>query len=153
MSAFVNIHTHQKQNPETIEVLSFSILDKVQTTEFFSLGLHPWHIDSKNYSEQMTKLTDSITKHRPKAIGECGIDRGIDTDIELQKELFKQQIDISESLEIPMVLHCVRAWFDCLEIRKKLKAKQPWIFHGYTGNLDTAKKIIAQNCRIFCKRF
>lgn len=148
MSFFINIHSHKSPNEGAVAIVSYDVNQQVPSNVYLSLGMHPWYIHPEKFQDQLHQLYALIALRKPVAIGECGIDRRNALAIDLQKYCFEEQVLQSEKLKLPMILHCVRAWFDCLEIRKKLNAKQPWIFHGYTGNLDTAQKIIAQNCYV-----
>ena len=77
-----------------------------------------------------------------KAIGECGIDRVCDSDIEIQKYVFIKQIELSEQYHKPLIIHAVRSYPDIIAIRKKTKAKQPWIIHGFNGNEHSAEQLL-----------
>ena len=76
------------------------------------------------------------------AIGECGLDRSISASIELQKHYFTEQIRIAEKHTKPIIIHCVRAYYDLISIKKQLKSNLPWIIHGYSGNKETTLNLI-----------
>jgi TatD DNase family protein len=80
-----------------------------------------------------------------KAIGECGIDRVCGGDIEIQKDVFIKQIEISERHNKPMIIHAVRSHSDILSIRKETKAKMPWIIHGFQGNEQIVSQYLRHN--------
>jgi TatD DNase family protein len=80
-----------------------------------------------------------------KAIGECGIDRVCGGDIEIQKDVFIKQIEISEQYNKPMIIHVVRSHSDILSIRKETKAKMPWIIHGFQGNEQIVTQYLRHN--------
>lgn len=52
---------------------------------------------------------------------------------EKQITIFEWQIDLSEALQKPIILHDVKSHNEILALRKKHKAKQPWILHGFNG--------------------
>jgi TatD DNase family protein len=68
------------------------------------------------------------------ALGECGLDKITASDFELQKVVFKKQIQLSEKHQKPLIIHCVKAHQELIEIKKELKPKQVWIFHGFNTN-------------------
>jgi TatD DNase family protein len=76
------------------------------------------------------------------AIGECGLDRLISTDFEIQKSVFRKQIDIAEKLQKPLIIHCVRAVNELIAIKKQSQSKVPWILHGFNGNQEIMKRLI-----------
>ena len=63
---------------------------------------------------------------------------------EQQNKLFERQIDLSEALQKPMILHDVRSHNEIIALRKKHKAKQPWIVHGFSGTEQDVKQLIGQ---------
>ena len=64
------------------------------------------------------------------AIGEAGLDRLGPADILLQKEVFVRQILLSESVGKPLVIHCVKAFFRHLVLRKARCADIVHNFHA-----------------------
>ena len=79
------------------------------------------------------------------AIGECGLDRVCDADFELQKKVFIKQIELSERIAKPLIIHAVRTYPDIISIRKETKAKQVWIIHGFQGNEQSAEQLLKHN--------
>jgi TatD DNase family protein len=140
MISYINIHTHKPeyQNIELIDLATGIIWDLRWT---YSFGLHPWNIETSDIDSYLDKIEKLIEEKKIVAIGEAGIDRVIQTNIDLQKQVFMEQVSISEQFKIPIIIHCVKAWADLSEIRKQTKAKTPWIYHGFTGNLHTAQQI------------
>ena len=59
-----------------------------------------------------------------------------------QEEIFIRQIEISEQLEKPMIIHCVKAHEQLLSIHKKYQPKQEWIIHGFRQKPTIAKQFI-----------
>jgi len=76
------------------------------------------------------------------AIGECGIDLAIDTDIKTQERIFLKQAGIAENKKKPLIIHCVRAYNELIRLRKALKAEMPWIIHGFSGNTEQAVQLL-----------
>ena len=63
---------------------------------------------------------------------------------EKQIGLFERQIDLSEALQKPMILHDVKSHNEILALRKKHKAKQPWILHGFNGTEQDIQQLTGQ---------
>lgn len=124
-------HTHNRVK-EICAIVSIStdsnILDDFDTF-FFSIGIHPWHANL--IEDNFLKIEQNASKKNCLAIGEIGLDKLKGPSLEIQKEVFTKQILISENLEPPVVLHCVKTWNEMSEIKSKLKPKQTWIFHGF----------------------
>ena len=65
------------------------------------------------------------------AIGEIGLDKLKNKNLSKQTSLFIQQIEVAEELKLPVILHCVKSWNEIEKIKRQLKPKQKWIFHGF----------------------
>lgn len=76
------------------------------------------------------------------AIGESGLDRLCQTPYDLQLQVFREEVLLSEQLQLPLFLHCVRAIDDALRIRRELRARQPWIWHGYRGGAQIIEQLL-----------
>ena len=142
----VDLHTHNIKNNRSIQILNIFAQDlPVTDSEYvFSSGIHPWHIGNVNQDECLHLIEGSAKKNNMLAIGECGLDRSISIPIELQQTLFQKQVRISEEYSKPIIIHCVRAFSDLLNTRKKTKSQLPWILHGYTGNKETTQNLTRQ---------
>ena len=78
------------------------------------------------------------------ALGEAGLDKMHKASFEKQIELFEWQIELSEALQKPIILHDVRSHNEIIALRKKHKAQQPWILHGFSGTEQDEKQLIGQ---------
>ena len=76
------------------------------------------------------------------AVGECGLDRSIQTDFAVQKNCFSEQIRVAEKYDKPLIIHNVRASSDLIKLKKDHKSEIPWILHGYTGNPQSTLDLI-----------
>ena len=152
MNPFVNIHTHQSHidNKEFIEIYNIDVDShvNVDVTFFYSIGIHPWKCQQSTLNGSMAQwLNSSMAQwsNGPMVIGECGIDRACGIDIEIQKDVFIKQIEISEQHNKPVIIHAVRAHSDIISIRKETKAKMPWIIHGFQGNEQIVTQYLRHN--------
>ncbi|MFD1770063.1 TatD family hydrolase [Sphingobacterium suaedae] len=105
-----------------------------------SLGIHPWYIDT-NPSAQLDALHDHGKKKHVLAIGECGLDKLCDTEWTLQEKVFRRQVIFANSVNKPLIVHCVRAHQECLKILKDERVQVPVIFHGFEKNQLLAQQI------------
>lgn len=115
---------------------------------YFSLGIHPWFIERQNI-EAAFRTLESLTRH-PKllAIGECGLDKCIDTPMSAQIAVFSRQAQLSEALGKPLIIHCVRAFAELLQLKKRLAPKAAWIMHGFSGKPALAAQLIQHGCYV-----
>jgi TatD DNase family protein len=141
---FINIHTHQAQAVPsgTVEILNFySDFRRVAAGVQCSIGLHPWYLNDHS------RLTDELQQYAALpnvlAIGECGLDKVCNTPWELQTNVFKQQIHIANTLGKPLIIHCVRAYDQFLNIIKTEKPTVPVIMHGFNKNARVAGQLLS----------
>lgn len=80
------------------------------------------------------------------AIGECGLDKTVATDLARQIVLFEQHIALSEKWRKPIIIHCVRAYNELLRIKKRCKPKQAWIIHGFNNKPPVAEQLLKHGC-------
>lgn len=133
MSQFIDIHTHTSSQRDTA-IVDISIKESPQCRDSFcSYGIHPLFI-SENYAKQLQQLQLLATQKQIIAVGECGFDHRSRASLTLQKNIFEAEVGISEQFHLPLLIHCVRAASELLEMHKILKPTQAWIIHGFNSN-------------------
>ena len=147
---FYDVHTHQIYSEDNddpyyscifdVYSLEFEVAKELHQRHSFSCGVHPWY--SEDSETQMTYLTEITSSPRIVAIGETGLDKLKGPSFNVQTPVFKKHIEISEKLEKPVIIHCVKAWEELLKIKKETSPKQPWIIHGYRGKPDLTKRLL-----------
>lgn len=140
---YLDIHSHIQHSTADTLVIRNQYPLTANTTEPFSVGIHPWYVE--NWKLQWEALVPLAKHPNCWAIGECGIDKNITTPLPLQQEIFLKHIYLAETLELPLIIHCVKAYSEVLHLRKITKTKQLWILHGFRKNLKVAKECIAHN--------
>lgn len=157
MPPYIDVHTHSR-GKGGIYILDISDGKEAGTGERCSAGVHPLFIKGK---EQLEKVREYAEKGKLAAIGEAGFDRNSPSDISLQTVVFEEQVRISESCRLPLIIHCVRAYPELLAVYKKMRPLQAWIIHGYNNNvqilsellkhdfyISVGKKVFAENSNI-----
>lgn len=109
----------------------------------YSLGLHPCYPEDMQ-EEALALLRSRLRAEQAQiwAIGEAGLDKLSVVPLELQLYYLEEQIELSESHGIPLVLHCVRAYNELIALRKSLNPRQDWIIHGYRRGPELAESLI-----------
>ena len=85
-----------------------------------SIGIHPWTLTEKNAQEQWNSLQQAVMDKRIIAIGEAGIDKIKGPSLKIQTNIFKQEIILSETMGLPLIIHCVRASNEIIQLKKKI---------------------------------
>ena len=132
-----DIHTHHypKVSGEAIVQLALEDFD-FQQGHFYSVGLHPWDVGS-DWRTRMAGLLVKALYPQVVMIGETGIDKKKGSaPIEVQMEVFREHVRLSELLRKPLIIHCVKGIDEVLAIRKELKATLPWVIHGFRGGIE-----------------
>lgn len=143
---FIDIHTHHLQAPEdTVKVGNIYPGDDIPVftgKNFFSVGLHPWKIKSKDENnDRLLMMEDALELDHVIFVGECGLDKLAKTDFREQIRVFNVQAFMAEEYQKPLIIHCVKAWNEIMEWHNQNKPVIPWIFHGYNGSPEMTQQL------------
>jgi TatD DNase family protein len=140
---FYNLHTHNSANcSEIVELVNQYPNQIIPNLKYNSIGIHPWYSNTNLLVEELQIIENKIRENNFLAVGECGLDKRIEIPLSLQKKVFIEQIKIAEKFKKPLVLHCVAAYQEVIEIKKDLNIKVPIIIHGFSKNYQVAKSLI-----------
>lgn len=135
----LDIHTHHAApQPEAVVCCSPETFSPVEG-QLYSVGIHPWTVAGGVTDEMWEKLEEALAQPQVVALGECGIDIPKGGMLFKQMQVFKRQIDLSEKLGKPLVIHSVKAQDIIIGIKKDLNPRQPWLVHGFRGKPTIAK--------------
>ena len=115
-----------------------------------TVGVHPH--DAETYSDRShVTLREWIRKrgeNKIAALGEIGLDYHYDhSPREIQREVFRKQLDLAYEEDIPFVLHEREATSDLLLILEEYKRlgrllETPGVCHCFSGSEETAGKLL-----------
>ncbi|SHM12910.1 TatD family hydrolase [Chryseobacterium polytrichastri] len=108
----------------------------------YSIGIHPKDIDINLIDNQLDWLLSNINENCL-AIGECGLDSLVSIDQKIQEEVFLKQIKIANELKKPLIIHCVRKFYEVISFKKY--AEQPMIIHGFNKKQNIAEDLLKKN--------
>ncbi|MDE7378892.1 MAG: TatD family hydrolase [Paraprevotella sp.] len=132
----LNFHTHRMAVFGEIAVCNrmppLDFPEDGKGVTYYSVGLHPWHV-SERWREDMDAVAEAVTHAGVVAVGECGLDRCCTVPMDLQMAVFESHVLLSEQKSMPLVVHCVRALDLLLEVRRRMRPCQRWVWHGYRG--------------------
>ena len=145
---------------------------------YATVGLHPIHLEEIEVDEEESgakfktrkeefdfeKYWELAQERKVVAIGEIGLDyksvtsdEGTKNNKEKQKEVLKQQMEISQQMNLPIIFHCREAYEDLIQILKDFQSgcvdcsfgcpgagvgKLMGVIHCFCGDLETAKKFL-----------
>ncbi|MBI4160594.1 MAG: TatD family hydrolase [Candidatus Yanofskybacteria bacterium] len=120
-----------------------------------SVGLHPNDNPNEGFDEK--KYEKLLGENKVIAMGEVGLDyyrtEGAE-DQERQKDRFIRQLELSQKIGKPLILHCRdaragstgRAYPDMIDILRSASdtrnSKPGGVIHSYTGSLEEAKRFL-----------
>jgi TatD DNase family protein len=146
---YIDIHVHGGSSAAGIFILESLMAHEGRVAEdipgvAYTYGIHPWFLDEENFKRQLISVEKESASPAVIAIGEAGFDKLRGPSPELQRNVFEEQVMISETLSKPLIIHCVRAWDELLAVHKKLKPVMPWMVHGFRGSVKLAEQLISK---------
>ena len=108
-----------------------------------SFGLHPWHIATRSPG-WLARLREHLDAHPGAAIGEIGLDRWIaGHDPEAQREVFTAQLALAAERNLPVTIHCLRAWGPLWDIlRTHPLPARGFLLHAYGGPAEMVRGFV-----------
>jgi len=140
---FFNTHIHQFTNqPDVLELVNQYPQEFDASIPFYSIGIHPLFIVEERLEKDFQVVEEKLALPECLALGECGLDKRAETSFEIQQSVFEKQLALAEKHHKPVVIHCVAAFQELIEIRKRLKITVPMIIHGFSKKTELAKQLI-----------
>lgn len=108
---------------------------------YATVGIHPH--EAKNVSNTYLKKLEVYAKNKKVvAIGEIGLDYYYNnSEPEIQKKIFLNQLNLAKKLSLPTVVHCREADDDLYQTILKSNHRSG-VIHCFASNTNFAKKII-----------
>lgn len=118
---------------------------------YAAIGLHPIHVPEEDFDREIYKKIAQNSK--VVALGETGLDyyhlEGSSEDIkeqkQLQAEVFRQHLDLSKELNLPVIIHCREAYGDLLKTLREFKKKSNFlkgVIHCFSADKKIAQKFL-----------
>lgn len=129
---------------ETIP-LAIEIAEQHETI-YAAVGWHP--VDAIDCTDEDLQWIEELSAH-PKvvAIGEMGLDYHWDkSPVEIQKEVFRKQIQLAKKVRMPIIIHNREATEDIIEILQEENAAEVGgIMHCYSDSIDYVQACLDMN--------
>lgn len=137
VAGFVNVGSSLEGSKKSTELASEH--DDI----FASVGVHPYHADEVK-EEVFTEIAELAKNKKVIAIGEVGLDYfKSPSPPDKQKELFVKFIELSEKLELPLIIHNRDAHRDTLDVLKKTRSLPiRGVMHCFSGNKKLLKDVL-----------
>jgi TatD DNase family protein len=104
-------------------------------------GIHPWRVGerSPDWKDHLLRRLE----HAPVAMGEIGLDRWMrNPDFAAQEEVFRMQLRIAAERDLPVTIHCLKAWGWLLEIlQSEALPARGFLLHSYSGSAEMIPRL------------
>lgn len=114
---------------------------------YFALGIHPHFLN--DFEDKQLLLLQELLKSeiikadkRCVALGEIGLDKMINIDPTLQEKVFCAQLNIAQSLQLPVILHVVKRQSKVLALLKQVNFAYGGVYHAFSGSEEIANEFI-----------
>lgn len=158
----VDVNLSKRANQQANELSSYKF------KLYSSVAIHPeeairYHNQQSLLERDISELEKIYLQNRETviAVGECGLDfayfnkegylpegLSLEQAKNLQKQLFRSQIDLAKKLNLPLLIHCrddrsenfenTQCWDEVIELTQDYKG----IYHCYSGLFHTTKTIL-----------
>lgn len=137
----------QELNIEVINV-GIDYLSSVKAIEiaeeregfYASAGIHP------NTREKIEIIEPLLAKEKVVAVGETGLDflriENDKTEQERQRLLMIQHGELARKHDLPLIIHCRKAYADLLFLLRRDLSDQTGVIHCFSGSLSNARELL-----------
>ena len=99
---------------------------------FPAYGIHPWFVDDPGDVEEMKQY---LARGNAVAVGEIGLDFAVGHDRqECQMALFRKQLEIAIEHQLPVIVHCRKAFEPLHRILSDYGGEICGIMHSFSGS-------------------
>lgn len=142
---YFNLHTHvYTSQGDILELVNQYPQEFDAAIPNYSIGIHPLFINGDRLESDFKILEEKVSLPECLAIGECGLDKRSETAFEIQLEVLEKQLLLAEKFQKPVVIHCVHAFQELVEVKNKLKITTPILIHGFSKNPQLATQLLNQ---------
>jgi TatD DNase family protein len=141
---FLDFHNHQQcreDRTDIIEIVSLH-LGKDAPHYYYTIGKHPWWTEAVLSQEEEKQLTRQLSNEHCLAMGEMGLDNLKGPAMPLQMDILRSQLRLARELAKPVIIHCVRAYDQLLQIKKEFPEIKQWCIHGFARHEVLAQQLI-----------
>jgi len=143
VTGWLTVGTDPKENQKAID------LTNRFENMYAAIGIHPH--DAKDVTaDTIAQLKQLAQNQKVVAIGETGLDYYYDNSPrEDQKRAFAQQLKIAAELNLPVIIHCRKAFNDTMGILNEHgQAVKKVVFHCFSGSAEQAKIVLGKGYHI-----
>lgn len=122
---------------------------------YYGVGVHPWWLKEVWKLDQLSDRdleqlrgdlhkaaeAESAGQRRCVAIGECGLDLASgQSPLAMQEQVLALHLEVAQALEMPVIIHSVKAHNPLLRLLKRYPLKRGGVIHAFTGSLEMGQE-------------
>jgi TatD DNase family protein len=137
VTAWITVGTDPQENRKALE-----FAERFENL-YAAVGIHPH--DAKTVTLDTLAEMKALARHeKVVAIGETGLDYHYNLSLhEDQRRVFAQHLQIAAELNLPVIIHCRKAFEETMEILSEHRtAVNKVVFHCFSGSAEQAKLVL-----------
>jgi TatD DNase family protein len=140
---YFNLHTHIATNQAGVfELVNQYPHEFDEKIPYYSTGIHPWYIKVDRIESDLQVIENKLKLPNCLAVGECGLDKRIEISMKIQTSVFENQLLLAEKYQKPVLIHCVAAFQELIDIKNKWNISVPILIHGFSKNEQLAHQLL-----------
>ncbi|MDO5689585.1 MAG: TatD family hydrolase [Tissierellia bacterium] len=117
-------------------------LSEIYENIYAAVGTHPHDADGFT-EEDFAYYKQAASLPKVVAIGEIGLDYYYDNSPrELQKTVFRRQLELAEEVQLPVLIHSREADQDTFALLEEFQGRVKGVMHCYSGSVEMAKRYL-----------
>lgn len=109
----------------------------------FAAAVHPWRVAGEPEADPRWAAVCRLAEHRRvSAVGETGVDHyrhRTQEERDMAAAWFLAHLRLAARVDLPVVVHCVRAHGECLDLITRAPPPRGGVIHAFSGSLETAE--------------
>jgi TatD DNase family protein len=109
---------------------------------YAAVAIHPH--DAKTVTPDTLKELRELAQHdKVIAVGETGLDYHYNHSLhEDQRRVFTEHLKIAGELDLPVIIHCRKAFDETVEVLRQFGDMKRVVFHCFSGSVEQAKIVL-----------
>ena len=143
VTGWITVGTDPQENRKAVD-----LTDKFENMHA-AIGIHPH--DAKDVTANtIAQLKELAQNEKVVAVGETGLDYYYDNSPRQdQRRVFAQQLKLAAELNLPVIIHCRKAFDETIEILDQHgQDVKKVVFHCFSGSAEQAKIVLSKGYHI-----
>ena len=153
-----NFHSHKSGLYRIVNIDYTELENYINLkSQYYTFGLHPWFIETDNVYKVINSFeivleeklnTNLSTESKLISIGECGLDRLKGPSLSVQIGILIELFRLAQHHQLPIILHCVRAYPELIQIIKKYFKNIHIAVHGFNAGIQEANTLLKYGVKL-----